>query len=91
MKSLDQLRLEINEIDEKLLPLIIKRMELSKEIAMVKEQTGVPTFDDRREAAILERVKYKAGAYSEEAAELYEEIMRYSKKYQDRIREERRG
>lgn len=52
--KLEQLRSEIDKIDRQLLPLFIKRMELSSGVADYKRSVGMPVLDSAREKQVLE-------------------------------------
>jgi len=58
--SLDELRLQINELDAKLLDLVAKRQALGVEVARVKRAAGLPTRDYRREAEVIMRARDQA-------------------------------
>jgi chorismate mutase/prephenate dehydratase len=53
MRELEQCRKEIDDIDRKMVKLFCQRMELAREIALIKKSQGVPIFDSAREATIL--------------------------------------
>ncbi|AJS57299.1 bifunctional 3-deoxy-7-phosphoheptulonate synthase/chorismate mutase [Paenibacillus sp. IHBB 10380] len=55
-KDLDQLRVELNEVNSKLLGLLNERARLSYEIGVIKEKQGVPKFDPIREKEMLEQI-----------------------------------
>ena len=55
-KRLSNIRKEIDEIDEKLVYLIAKRIEYGKEIAHLKRVLGYPIEDGKREREIRERI-----------------------------------
>jgi len=55
MKDLQELRKEINQIDDDMAALFVKRMAVSKEIASVKEENGLPVYDPKREQKNLEK------------------------------------
>ena len=54
--NLDQMRQDIDNIDEKLTDLFKERMEKSLEIAKYKKNHKVPVFSDKREKEILHKV-----------------------------------
>ena len=54
MNELEIQRKKIDEIDSKLLPLFLERMNCSKAIADYKQKNNMPVFDKAREKAILE-------------------------------------
>ena len=49
MNNLDEARIKINEIDQKLIELFKQRMELSKEIGLYKYENNLPILDESRE------------------------------------------
>ena len=58
--NLDELRLEINKLDNQLQELFTKRMELCCDVAKYKIENGLPVFQSARENEILKRVEDKA-------------------------------
>ncbi|HFI0070744.1 TPA: chorismate mutase [Streptococcus suis] len=54
--DLDMIRSQINQLDEELVALLEKRMELVDQVAAYKRATGKPVLDTNREKAVLERV-----------------------------------
>ena len=52
--KLDELRAEIDRIDKELLPLFLRRMELSSGVADYKRSVGKPVLDSEREKQVLE-------------------------------------
>ena len=77
-----QLREEIDRVDEELLPLFLKRMDLSAAIAAEKARTGKAILDRRREGEILRSVTERSGDKAEYARLLYSDIMAFSRSYQ---------
>ena len=61
MDELLELRNQIDEIDEQLIPLLLKRMEISKEVADYKVRKRLPVLNEKREQEILEDVEKKCG------------------------------
>jgi len=57
--DLQELRLEIDRIDEQLVCLFQERMDLSAEVAIYKKQHNLPTHDPVREKEILEKLSKK--------------------------------
>ncbi len=47
-EKLNQLRKEIDGINRRMLELFVRRMDVSKEIAAVKDELGLPTLDPER-------------------------------------------
>lgn len=46
-----ELRKEIDEIDDELIPLLLKRMSVSEKVAKYKVERGMPVLNSEREAA----------------------------------------
>lgn len=77
--TLDEIRTEIDSIDEQLLPLLIKRMKCAEQVAEIKRQGGLPVYDPEREQEILNRTEKDAGKYGNEARILYSTLMDLSR------------
>jgi len=85
--ELYDLRAELDRIDADMVELFSRRMELSARVAEVKIKNGLPTLDARRESEKLENIKALSPKGIEgKCAELYAEIFRLSRAYQDEIR-----
>lgn len=80
--TLEEIRKEIDQIDEALLPLFLKRMECAKAVAVIKKETGQPVLNAEREQAILNRIGSKAGEFGGEARMLYANMMDMSRSLQ---------
>ncbi len=87
MKSLDECRVEIDEIDKELARLFEKRMKLAKEVVIYKKSNNMEIFQPEREKEVLE--KNTARVENEDLKpfvnELFKEVMEISKKYQKMI------
>lgn len=83
MNELDQFRFEIEKIDDELVKLITKRMEISIKIGEYKKKNGISVYDPKREEELkninLSKVepKFKQG-YSE----VFDTILKVSKDFQ---------
>jgi chorismate mutase / prephenate dehydrogenase len=62
MKSLDELRARLDDLDRDLLKLVAERQAISGQIAEVKRSTGTPTRDFRREREVLLKARHDAAA-----------------------------
>lgn len=87
MNNLDEARIKINEIDQKLIELFKQRMELSKEIGLYKYENNLPILDESREE-ILKNKDLKL--LNDKALEKYylmflEGVLNSSKEYQKDI------
>jgi chorismate mutase/prephenate dehydratase len=80
--TLDEMRKEIDEIDQKLLPLFMARMDCAKQVAAIKKEQNLPVFNAQREQEILDRAAGNAGDYGGEARILYTAMMETSRALQ---------
>ena len=85
--NLDEIRKDISAINDEMLALFVKRMELSAKVAMYKKANGLPTLDRKREEAILQKVADNTSdEYRQYALEFFRNIMDLGKQYQDTLR-----
>lgn len=84
------LRDQIDAIDAQLVELYEKRVDVCKEVAEYKIETGKKVFDKVREAEKIEKVKSMASTEFNKNAvqELFEQIMSISRKMQYQLLEE---
>lgn len=68
--ELERLRSEIEQVDEELVRLIARRIEIARSIGATKRAAGLPTLDPAREARLLRRI----GALAREAGLEPEEL-----------------
>ena len=59
--DLNELRNEINQIDEELLNLFLRRMDVAEQVADYKRANHLPIYQPQREREILKKVADKAG------------------------------
>lgn len=85
--NLEEVRKEIDEIDEKLLDLFLRRMELAKAAMLQKKHSGKPIIDKSREREILNKVSQKSGEMSVYSRRLFKELMALSRSYQGSVSE----
>ena len=60
-KRILKLREEIDKLDEEIIQLLKKRMQISKEVGELKETLDLPVEDKRREQEIIDRLIQQAG------------------------------
>lgn len=85
--NLEEIRKEISTINDDMLALFIKRMELSAQVAAYKKANGLPTLDRKREEAILQKVADNTSdEFRRYALEFFRHIMDLGKQYQDTLR-----
>ncbi len=84
MIDLQEIRNQIDEIDDDILKLFEKRMHLTGEVAQFKIETGKQVFDKERELQKLKVLKDKAsGDFNAKGVqELFQQIMSISRKRQ---------
>ena len=70
MKNLSNIRAEIDGIDEELVRLIKRRLEIVEEVAASKKERGAPITDPARERDILSRVTGEVGPELENGVRL---------------------
>ena len=70
MKELDDIRSEIDGIDDRLAALIKRRLDIVGEVAEAKRRMGTPVSDPAREREIMTRVAEKVGPEYENGARL---------------------
>lgn len=80
--DLETLREDINGVDGQLLPLFLKRMALSEEIARVKKAQGLSIYNAKREREILSRVSREAGSMDDYARLFFSNLFELSRSRQ---------
>ena len=83
--NLTEARCEIDKIDSELKKLFIKRMAVSKEIAMIKAQTGDNIYKPDREKEVVDKLTaYIDPDIKEEYMVFIKKILEISRDYQHR-------
>lgn len=81
--NLDDVRIEINSINDQMLKLFLERMRLSSKVAQAKAQMGKAIFDAKRERDILDKVTADAGTDMDiYARRFFENLFSLSRTYQ---------
>ncbi len=90
MKDLQELRLEIDDVDQQITELFERRMEISEEVARYKIANGRKVFDKEREHSKLESLGAMAhNDFNRHGVqELFSQIMSMSRKLQYQLLEE---
>ena len=86
--DLSDIRKKIDDIDQKLLPLFLERMQVSAEVAAYKKANNLPVLNKQRERDILKWVRAESGDMELYADRLYNTIFELSRAYQDELLEE---
>lgn len=79
------LRKEIDEIDEQLIPLLLKRMSISEQVAKYKVERGIPVLNSEREQQILNNVAEKCGEHGDTIKTVFSATMDASRALQHKI------
>lgn len=79
------LRKEIDNIDEQLIPLLLKRMNISEQVARYKVERGIPVLNEQREQEILDNVAEKCGEQGETIKTVFSATMDASRALQHKI------
>lgn len=87
MASLEELRAQLDEIDNEMVSLYERRMDICKEVGEYKVTAGRKVFDKTREREKLSAVSAKVSDpfYKKGIRELYEQLMSMSRKLQYRL------
>ena len=84
--DLNELRNEINQIDDQLLELFLRRMDIASQVADYKKAHDLPIYQPQREREILKNVEQKAGPeLGRYARNLFAKLMELSKDYQREV------
>ncbi len=77
--NLEQIRKQIDFIDNEILRLIKKRFEYSETLAKVKFNEGLKIYDEVRERKILDKIKINSGEFEKYVLPIFVEILTSSK------------
>jgi len=76
-KTLEDLRKEIDAIDQQILEILVKRIDIVKQIGELKNIYNMPVIDEKRREKLLESITQRAKLFN-----LSEEFVRnYLKKF----------
>lgn len=84
---LEDLRKEIDECDNEIIRLLKRRMEISREIGVVKKENNLPLYDEKREQEVMKKLEgMSSGILSKETIDnIYKEILYASKDLQNKL------
>ncbi len=80
--TLNEARSEIDKIDDELLRLLLRRLELSSIIGKIKKEGNMPTFDQAREDKIFDRLNAASMEKYEYIEPIFMKILGVSRKVQ---------
>ncbi|MGX7191608.1 chorismate mutase [Enterococcus lactis] len=89
-ESLETLRQKIDTIDRELVALLEKRMDAVTKIGQVKKEGNKAVYDEKREQQVLDKVAklLKNKGYKETITDTYVDLMKHSREYQNKMKEE---
>lgn len=83
-KDLEQLRTEIDDLDQQIVELFKARMEAAGEVAGYKKEHGLPVLDAGRERTLLNKIARQAGdELGDYAQSVYRTLLSVSRSYQN--------
>lgn len=84
--DLDNIRQEIDKIDDQIVQLLEERMHLVEGVVAYKKASGKSILDTKREEVIFEKVKSRVGnkKYEDTIVETFSDILKRSRDYQDK-------
>ena len=87
MNELNDLRNNIDEIDDSIVKLLSERFDVVKNIAEYKKERGLEIFQQDREAAVLKRISDKVNnqEYKEYILKIYAVVLETSKSMQYKL------
>ena len=90
MNKLEELRNNIDHVDQEIVQLLEKRMAIVQEIGQEKQAQKITILDNSREQAVLDlaRQNIKNSAYQETIINTFKDIMKNSRLYQRENREQ---
>lgn len=82
--NLDTIRQEIDHVDQELVALLEKRMQLVNQVVAYKKATGKPILDTSREDAVLQKAasRVEDKAFEQMIVNTFADIMKNSRDYQ---------
>lgn len=82
--NLDTIRKEIDHVDQELVALLEKRMQLVNQVVAYKKATGKPILDTSREDAVLQKAasRVEDKAFEQTIVNTFADIMKNSRDYQ---------
>lgn len=80
--TLDEVRREIDSIDNQLIDLLVRRMTCSEEVAAIKQREHLPVLNTAREEEILRQVGEKGGEFGGALQTIFSNVMSVSRALQ---------
>lgn len=85
-EKIKALRKKIDDLDDQLIDLLVKRYALSREVGHIKAKDGQSVHDPSREREIIDRLTKRAGGQlgRDDITALFKAVYRISKEFQTR-------
>lgn len=80
--KINEIRAQIDNIDDQIVDLFSERLKLCKTIGSLKKKKNLPVFNELREQEILNRISKKVSSNSKYIKQLYNEIFKICKDIQ---------
>lgn len=77
--DLEQLRQQIDDIDSRLIALLLQRMEITGQVAAYKIKHNLPVLNSGREQQVLDRITERSGSYGDGMKIIFSTIMDVSR------------
>ena len=88
---MDNIRNDIDKLNDEILDALLKRLELSEDVADYKIKHNLPVYSKEREEEIMKIIGNKAGKKAEYILPVFQAILDTSKKLQEDIISEKEG
>ncbi len=80
--NIEELRMEIDKIDQEIIELLVKRYDVVSLIGEVKKNKKLMIDDFKREQIIMEKIAKNSGIYEQKIINVYQEIIKNAKDIQ---------
>ncbi len=80
--NIEELRMEIDKIDQEIIELLVKRYDVVSLIGEVKKNKKLMIDDFKREQIIMEKIVKNSGIYEQKIINVYQEIIKNAKDIQ---------
>ena len=84
--DLDNIRQEIDKIDDQIVQLLEERMHLVEGVVAYKKASGKPMLDSKREEVIFDKVRNRVEnkEYQNSILATFSDLLKHSRAYQDK-------
>ncbi len=80
--NLEELRSEIDKIDQELMQLLDQRLQIVKAVGEYKQKHQIEVLDQKREIVIVNKIKQMNLTNSEQIIQVYQSMMQITKDMQ---------